>query len=278
MMKYVYLRSDKEAKSMKKTHLTGVFLLAATLFLSCSHKPWQLVWEDDFNEKELDPSVWRRTDRGTPDWQNTQSHDPRCLDLRDGLLVLRGIENDDLEKDTAHFLTGGVVTQYKLPLPSPGRYEVKARLHGARGAWPAIWLLPYDFDSKGWPQGGEIDIMERLNNDTIAYQTIHSNWIEKLGQGENPPHGKVGPINQDDFNLYAVDILTDSLVLSINGKTILSYPRIPGKEESGQYPFLVPQFLLIDMQLGGGWIGEVHPEDLPVEMEVDWVRVYRPKK
>lgn len=235
------------------------------------------MWEDNFDRSELDPSVWRRTNRGTPEWQNTQSHDPRCIDLRDGCLVLRGIVNDNLEADTAHFLTGGVVTQYNLPLPAPGRYEIRARLHGARGEWPAIWLLPYDFDKKGWPYGGEIDIMERLGSDPFALQTIHSNYIENLGQGENPPHGSQGDIRPDDFNVYAADITADSIVLSINGKPTLTYPRIPGKEECGQYPFLVPQFLLIDMQLGASWLERVHPEDLPVEMEVDWVRVYRPR-
>ena len=36
----------------------------------------------------------------------------------------------------------------------------------------------------------------------------------------------------------------------------------------------VPYYLLIDMQLGGSWVGGVDPKDLPVEMLVDWVRSY----
>ena len=28
------------------------------------------------------------------------------------------------------------------------------------------------------------------------------------------------------------------------------------------------------MQLGGQWVGDVDPNDLPVEMEIDWVRYY----
>ena len=31
---------------------------------------------------------------------------------------------------------------------------------------------------------------------------------------------------------------------------------------------------MIDMQLGGNWVGPVNPDDLPVEMEIDWVRHY----
>ena len=49
--------------------------------------------------------------------------------------------------------------------------EVCARLQAAKGAWPAIWMLP---EKAEWPKGGEIDIMERLNHDRIAYQTTHS--------------------------------------------------------------------------------------------------------
>lgn len=46
----------------------------------------------------------------------------------------------------------------------------------------------------------------------------------------------------------------------------------------GQFPFYIPQYLLIDMQLGGQWVGDVDPADLPVEMEIDWVRYYEPVK
>ena len=52
------------------------------------------------------------------------------------------------------------------------------------------------------------------------------------------------------------------------------------EEENGTYiffkfPFDIPQYLLIDMQLGGTWVGPVDSTDLPVEMEVDWVRHYQ---
>jgi len=32
------------------------------------------------------------------------------------------------------------------------------------------------------------------------------------------------------------------------------------------------------MQLGGSWVGAVDSSDLPVEMEIDWVRFYQKKK
>ena len=64
----------------------------------------------------------------------------------------------------------------------------------------------------------------------------------------------------------------------INDIHTFAYPRIEtGKE--GQFPFTDKEFyLLLDMQLGGSWVGAVDSSDLPVEMEIDWVRFYQKKK
>ena len=236
---------------------------------------WKLTWTEDFNKKVLDETVWSKTDRGTPDWQNTQSKDPRCFDFRNGCLILRGIVNDDLTKDSSPYLTGGVWTTGKFAFEPECRIEIRARLHRAQGAWPAFWLLPFDGNKHPWPHGGEIDIMERLNGDSIAYQTVHSKYTFLLKHSDYPRNGGQGPIDPDDFNVYGVDILEDSVSFSLNGKHTFSYPRIENEAENGQYPFMIPQFLLLDMQLGGEWVGKVNPDDLPVEMEIDWVRYYR---
>lgn len=125
------------------------------------------------------------------------------------------------------------------------------------------------------PQGGEIDIMERLNYDSIAYQTVHSSYtIQKNGNDTIPPHFGTHPINPSDYNIYSVDIYPDSLVFAVNGSHTFTYPRM---EELGaeQYPFYRPYYLLIDMQIGGAWVGGIDAEDYPVEMWVDWVKYYQ---
>lgn len=248
--------------------------LAVIVMLSCSHEPkWELVWEENFNGKELDTTVWSRIPRGKPDWQNTQSFDDRCYEMRDGKLILKGIVNDNREADTAAYLTGGVWTKHKKSFHR-GRIEVRAKLQAAQGAWPAIWMMPFETEKYRWPMGGEVDIMERLNFDTIAYQTVHSNYTVNLGIKDHPHHYSTAPINSEDFNIYGVDFWPDSLVFHINGKRNFAYPRIETDKE-GQFPFDIAQYLLIDMQLGGSWVGTVNPEHLPIEMEVDWVRHYQ---
>lgn len=256
-------------------HITTL-IIALILLCSCSRKSgWQLVWQDEFNGNTIDYTTWSHCDRGKADWANTQSADPRCYEMRNGCLVLKGIVNDNLEADTAHYLTGGIWSKGKHAFDC-GRIEVRAKLQGARGAWPAIWLLPFDTKKYGWPNGGEIDIMERLNHDSIAYQTVHSYYTLNLKMDNEPPHYATGAIRPDDFNVYGVDIMPDSLVFHINGKRTFAYPRI-ATDKPGQFPFYIPQYLLIDMQLGGSWVGAVDPKELPVEMEIDWVRHYQYK-
>ena len=249
------------------------FLLSAgaILTISCTvpSNEWKLVWQEEFDQPDgFDTTVWSKIPRGRADWQNYMSDYDELFDVVDGKLILRGMVNDILPNDTVPFLTGGLYTKDKK-LFRYGRLEVNARLFGATGAWPAFWMLPQD---KGWPDGGEIDIMERLHDEDFAYQTIHSHYTYTLGI-DDPPKGATGPIDKDDFNTYAVEIWADSLRFFINDAHTFTYPRIETDEE-GQFPFGDPFYLLLDMQLGGSWVGEVDPNDLPVEMWIEWVRWY----
>lgn len=252
-------------------------LLLCGLLLSCKTTKvpsgWALTWEENFNQKRsFDANVWSKIPRGKSDWNNYMTDFDSCFAMRKGNLILRGIVNHTQKNDTAPYLTGGVYTKGKKAF-SNGRLEICAKLNAAKGAWPAIWLLP---ENAPWPSGGEIDIMERLNSDSIAYQTVHSNYTYKLNIRENPKSHSTGPIYPDRYNVYAVEMYPDSLSFYINDVHTLTYPCIETDKE-GQFPFDKPFYLLIDMQLGGSWVGAVDAKDLPVEMEVDWVRFYQRK-
>lgn len=250
-------------------------LAAVALVCSCNTSGWTLVWEDDFKGTQIDTTIWSRTTRGLAQWAATQSPDPRLVEVRDGILYLKGMVNDDKEKDPADYITGGIVTCGKKGF-GDGRVVIRARINDARGAWPALWMMPCD-PSDGWPKGGEIDIMERLNSDPFIYQTVHSAFTHAPGHDASehaPASGSTSPFNPGEFNEFGVDMHEDSLVFHVNGRRTFCYPRLqPGIED--QFPFFKDFYILMDMQLGGSWVGEVDPDDLPVTMDVDWVRFYK---
>ena len=189
----------------------GLFTLGLSVALSImagcrsQQEGWKLVWEENFDQEDhFDEASWSKIPRGKSDWNNYMSDFDSCYTMRDGNLVLRGLVNYSLPADTAPFITGGVYTKGKVGF-SDGRLDIRAKLYGATGAWPAFWLLP---ENEGWPNGGEIDIMERLNNDTIAYQTVHSAYTYTLGIKDNPKQGGIGFINRDDYNVYSCLLYT----------------------------------------------------------------------
>jgi len=255
---------------MNNTIKIFVVFLSCIIF-SCQLKSgWKLVWEENF-EKDgvIDETIWSKIPRGRSDWNRHMSDYDALYDVKDGNLILRGIVNPGLQGDTMPFITGGIYTKDKKGF-ARGKIEISAKFSNAQGAWPAFWLLP--FDNIRYPYGGEIDIMERLNSDTIAYQTIHSYYTINLEQNE-PKKGTNVPIRDGEYNIYGVELYPDSVVFSVNGKRTFHYPRIETELE-GQFPFDRSFYLLLDMQLGGSWVGKVNPDDLPVEMYIDWVRFY----
>ncbi|WP_236652724.1 glycoside hydrolase family 16 protein [Chitinophaga vietnamensis] len=237
------------------------------------NKPWKLVWEDDFSKPALDTSKWSLIPPGRSDWDRHMSSDSRCYALHDGMLYLRGINNPDTAKDPRPFLTAGIWSKGKFAFQY-GMVEIRARLECAQGAWPAMWMLSETNKYGKYPRNGEIDIMEHLNYDSIVYQTTHSYYTLDLKQTEHPPHYSTAKIDPKAFNVFGIKWYPDKIVFCVNGKETFTYPRVKDVDPS-QWPYDQPFFLLIDEQLGGSWVGKVNPAHLPVQMIIDWVKVYQ---
>lgn len=246
---------------------------------------WNLVWEQNFDlvgiaeaSSSFDAAYWDKCKRGSSDWNVHMSSFDSCYAFRDGNLILRGIKNTTQVNDPSKYLTGGYTTQGKKNF-GLGRLEVRAKLQGRQGAWPAIWMMPNT--TLSWPLGGEIDIMERINRDKKVQQTVHTHYTKNLGFTDNPINLNVFyDVSPDKYNSYAVERYQDSLVFYINHHKTFVYRRVKDLEaDMRQFPFADHDFyLILSMQLGGSWAGNVEDADLPNEMHIDYVRFYELKK
>lgn len=237
-------------------------------------KEYILEWSDEFEERQLDERVWSKIEpyeSGNPDWRKNISTYDGCFDFRDGNIVLRGIRNPGEAEtlDTRTYLCGGIESWGKKSFKD-GRVEIRAKTTSARGAWPALWMMPED-QSAGWPGCGEIDIFEHLNYDSFVYQTLHSNYTYNVNK-ENPLSHITASVDVSDYNVYGVELASDTIKLMLNDNVTMAYPNIGATD---QFPYSKEFYLILDMQLGGSWVGSVTGENLPVEMYLDWVRFYK---
>ena len=237
-------------------------------------KDYVLDWEDDFNDRRLDERVWSKIEpyeSGNPDWRKNISTYDGCFDIRDGNMVLRGIKNpgESITGDTRTYLCGGIESWGKKSFKN-GRIEIRAKTTSAQGAWPALWMMPED-QSAGWPGCGEIDIFEHLNYDSFVYQTLHSNYTYNVSK-ESPLSHITEWVDVSNYNTYGVELSSDTIKLLVNDNVTMAYPNTGATD---QFPYSKEFYLILDMQLGGSWVGSVTGVDLPVEMSLDWVRFYK---
>jgi beta-glucanase (GH16 family) len=230
------------------------------------------VWADEFNDVTIDATKWSKIRAGESDWNKHMTAYADCYAQADGKLFLKGVINPDTLKDSRPYLTGGVHTKGKFAFQY-GKIEIRAKLEGAQGAWPALWMLAAKEKYGAYPRNGEIDIMEHLNHDSIVYHTTHSYYTLDLKQADNPPHSSTAKMKVNDYNTFGLEWYPDKLLFTVNGKATFTYPRQP--DVDSQWPYDQPFYVILSQQLGGSWVGKVDGEQLPVQMIVDWVRVYQ---
>ena len=238
-----------------------------------AHKGWRLVWSDEFGGDDIDGTSWQRCLRYGSPWNRHMSLLDTLVKVRGGVVELWGINTPEGYQDSLKFLTGGLDSRGMRAIRN-GRIDVRARLDQAQGFWPAIWMMPES--NLPWPEAGEIDIMEHLNFDDYIYQTVHSGHIEGLRQPKTQ-HDHKEKVDVTVFNVYSVEITPNEIIYYINDRRTFSYPRLEPEPE-GQYPFDdYEYYMILSAQLGGHWIGPIEAEQLPVKMEVDYVRFYEKK-
>lgn len=234
---------------------------------------WQKIWEDDFTGvSEPDSEKWSFSGRNTADWGRYCTDSEENVFIENDQLVLRSMLNTS-ESDTTRYQTACITTRDNFYFKY-GKVEVRAKVSTGQGSWPAIWMMPQEAVYGGWPYSGEIDIMEHLNFDPFVYQTLHTEHTYINEERDNPPNHETAPIEPDEFNIYGIEWYPDRIDYFVNETKTFTYPRLDGADEV-QWPFDQSFYLILNQALGGDWVGEINDEDLPVQMVLDWVRVYQ---
>ncbi|MEO8399820.1 MAG: glycoside hydrolase family 16 protein, partial [Ignavibacteriaceae bacterium] len=158
-----------------------------------------------------------------------------------------------------------------------GKFEIRAKIPRGKGTWPAIWMLPtnWTYGNGGWPDNGEIDIMEHVGFDPgIIHGSIHCNkYYWRINTQ------KTATINvsdaQDEFHVYSMEWNADSLSIFVDSTKYFTFKN----EHTGWqvWPFDKNFHLILNIAVGGDWGGHQGIDYMifPQQMLVDYVRVYK---
>jgi beta-glucanase (GH16 family) len=237
---------------------------------------WKLVWNDEFDGSGLPASDKWSYDVGGSGWGNSEAeyYTDRRLEnarLEGGKLVIEAREE---EYGGMHYTSARLVSR-DAGNWLYGRFEIRAKIPAARGTWPAIWMLPTDWKYGGWPDSGEIDIMEHVGYDpNVIHATTHTkayNWVT----GTQKTATTVVPDATTAFHTYACEWSADRVDVFVDDHRYFSFAN----EHSGPaaWPFDQRFHLILNVAVGGSWGGVKGIDDgaFPQRMEIDYVRAYR---
>ncbi len=268
---------------MKKHTLLYTSLLFAALFLvsSCTEseelaeKNYQLAWQDEFDGPAgqlPDEKNWS-FDIGT-DWGNQQLEydtdraENVSLDGNGNLAIIARRESF-----AGSAFTSGRIKTKGLFEQTYGRFEASIKMPWGPGIWPAFWLLGSDIDEVGWPQCGEIDIMEYRGQETnLIHGSIHGPNYSG-GEAITKSYGLADNRFDKDFFLYAIEWTEDYIDFFVNEE---HYQRISREDAPGEWVYDHPFYIILNVAVGGNYVG--FPTDqtpFPQTMLVDYVRVYK---
>ena len=234
-------------------------------------KTYQLVWSDEFDGSSLNTGNWT-PETGDGGWGNnevqTYTANPENLRVKDGSLVIQAV------KSNGAWTSARIKTQDKR-IFTYGLIEFRAKLPTGVGPWPAAWMMGNNIGSVGWPNCGEIDVLEWRGYPTGDANTVGHALHSPQRNGGNPveadPRSAVSnPSTQ--FHTYGALWKSDSVTFSVDGvdKATLEFPV------EDRAAFQKEFFLLLNMAIGGNYLqGQIDPALNGATYEVDYVRVFQ---
>jgi beta-glucanase (GH16 family) len=241
-----------------------------------------LTWADDFTGPAgaaPDPGRWTREIGGSGNGNHelqyyTGSASNAALDGSGNLVITARRENPagytcwygTCQYTSARMNTASHFTQ------AYGRFEARLRVPRGQGMWPAFWMLGNNIGTVGWPNSGEIDVMENIGREpSTVHGTLH-------GPGYSGANGlgaayTIGGAFADAFHTFAIDWAPGSVTFSVDG--VVYERRTPTDTGGNPWVFDHPFFIILNLAVGGDWPGSPDGSTaFPQQLAVDYVHVF----
>ena len=256
---------------------------------------WVLNTElsDDFNGKEIDTVKWfvegRNGDYYIWKGRAPSQFVPHNVSVEGGNLKLRTAWEPDFEFFDESYADGNMGSSkygtYKDGTPMPvttagvltnkrflyGYMEVRSKV-GNAAITGAFWSIGYE---------QELDVYELMGNPKNKKGNIKEDSYLATAHDWSPPAQRptnifnhtedLGFRTADDFHVYGAEWGVDYLKLFIDGKMIRHFTQ---DELGTAFVLNNPMEVWLDSEIFF-WLGLPHAEELPVDFEIDYMRVWQ---
>jgi beta-glucanase (GH16 family) len=279
-------RKNARSASARRVEITW----AAATGTSGKNPTKGVIWSQEFNGTRgsgPDSSVWDYDlgggGGGNGEFQYyTDERQNSALDGK-GSMVINATSIDDADplRDNCNpddvfvgcptFRSARIKTQDKVGFLY-GHIEARMWLPEGTGTWPAFWMLGADFGSVGWPDCGELDILEQNNDKTGVHGTIHSNGPDIFMGMSGGKFAEFGETYANSWHTYAINWKPDYIQWLVDGQVYYELGRTDVEGAGFDWVFDHENFIIINLAMGGAYVGGVNP-DGPAQMKIDYVRV-----
>ena len=270
-----------------KTGLLTVGLLALGHTAQAQTCGWNQVWRDDFDGTSLNRNYWSQEvngDGGGNGELQYYTDRPENMWLSGGLLNIKAIR----EAYQGKSWTSARLRTKNAQDWTYGKIEARIKMPKASGTWPAFWMMSTESqrDSHGWPNNGEIDIMEAAGTHEDISGTLHygAYWPYNGNTGWPNPDNLIAPEagrTKTDWHTYAVEWYEDRMVWSIDGVPKISSSRSkldgvnPVRSNWDSF-YNRPFHVILNLAIGGWFPGFPDGSEAPEQlMQVDYVAVFK---
>lgn len=246
-------------------------LLLVTGFCLGQQKQYDLVWEENFDGNQLDPKIWNfELGDGCPNlcgWGNNEAqlYTDTNHKLENGFLTITTKKEGNVYSSTRITTKDKKEFQY-------GKIEARAKLPIGSGLWPAFWMLGANISEVGWPQCGEIDILEYVGKEPdIIFTSLHTQASH--GNTINTKKTKIEAI-EEGFHVYAIEWNQDKIAFFVDDALVYTFQ--PEEKNEATWPYDQPFYFIINVAIGGNFGGPVIDDTIfPQDFVMDYIRVYQ---
>lgn len=252
-----------------RDYLSYTFLFFLLFSMGCAQAP-KLIWEENFDGTTLNEEVWNfELGDGCPTlcgWGNNEKQ----IYTKSNHIVKDGLLSIQIKKEDGVYTSTRITTKAKKEFKY-GRIEARAKLALGKGLWPAFWMLGSNISEVGWPQTGEIDILEYIGRKpNTVFNTLH--FKDRHGANAYTKTTLVDGI-EEGFHTYAINWTAEKIEFFVDDVLFFEYQ--PAEKTIENWPFDQPFYILLNTAVGGNLGGnEIDDQLLPQEFVIDYIRVY----